>query len=349
MWKQYPYVEHSIQKIEGFVEKLFDIMFHALDHKSQRFVDVVDGDIKILLDKVKKYKIEGQLETLYEQFKKLNLEQIQILQTAFVNNNQIEQLCNKKVRPFRFKDLRIMYEKDKTWLDLLSLLKNFCADMYVEHINLKAFQDRYGTMDAYYKVLVKNDSMCHCCGIGRVLTENDKPRDSFDHYLPKGIYPFISLNFHNLIPTCPHCNSSYKNEIDTLFDNNGKTEKQVKAFLPFRLQDEQSNITVKVKLSKRYDPNHIKECGMLLDFSCKGKEEKLQTWLRIYKIEEQYTSYCYSQQILDIVNQMVVRGAANPTYLEQRILDMEQLNGVNGYFLQAAFARAVCESLGIKI
>lgn len=350
MWKQYLYIEHNIQKVESFVSYIFqDIMFHAYEHKGDKLADVINEDTKKLLEEVKDCKIETQLKTLYDLFKKLDEEQVKALQIAFVNNNQIDKICNKELEPFRFKDLKKKFKGNQVWKDILEELKKFCTDMYTEHIKLKPFEARYGTMKAYYDSLVKNDSMCHCCGIDTILTEDNTPRDAFDHYLAKSIYPFISLNFHNLIPTCPHCNSSYKKEKDTLYEEKGKTEKRVKAFQPFRTGPEENQITVKIKFSKSYDKDKVKDCGLVITFSCVGKEEELKNWQRMYGIQEQYKKYCYSQAILDIANQLVLKGISNPEYLKLRIKEMETLNSVNGYFLQAAFTKAVCESLGIKI
>lgn len=350
MWKQYLYIEHDIQKVESFVSYIFqDIMFHACEHKGEKLIDVVNEETKKLLKEVRDCKIETQLKTLYNLFKKLDEKQVKVLQTAFVNNNQIDKICNKELEPFRFKDLKKKFEGNQEWNDLLAELQKFCTDMYTEHINLKPFKDRYGTMKMYYDALVKNDSMCHCCGVETILTEDNTPRDAFDHYLAKSIYPFISLNFHNLIPTCPHCNSSYKKEKDTLYEENSKIEKRVKAFLPFRTGPEENHITVKVKFLKPYNKDNVKDSGLTITFSCVGKEEELKNWQRIYGIQEQYKKYCYSQSTLDIANQLVLIGLSNPEYLKLRIKEMETLNSVNGYFLQAAFTKAVCKSLGVKI
>lgn len=348
MWKQYLYIEHDIQKVESFVSYIFqDIMFHAYEHKGDKLADVVNEDTKKLLDEIKDCKIETQLKTLYDLFKKLDEEQVKVLQTAFVNNNQIDKICNKELEPFRFKDLKKKFKGNQEWNDLLEELKKFCTDMYTEHFKLKPFEARYGTMKAYYDSLVKNDAMCHCCGIETILTEDNIPRDAFDHYLAKSIYPFISLNFHNLIPTCPHCNSSYKKEKDTLYEEKGKTEKRVKAFLPFRTGPEENQIIVKIQFSHPYNMTHVKDCGMKLEFICKGKEEQVQTWKRVYGIEEKYTAFCYEIGNLTLVKDLLEHNT--PQSLSGIIQGMERLNCLRGAFLQAALVRGVCESLNIKI
>lgn len=347
MWKQYLYIAHNIQKIQDLFSYIFmEIMFHALEHKDNGFYDVLKLPYKVLLMKVKSLKMGKQLGDLYKLFQRVSPEQIDLLRTTFVNNNQIEKLCRNEINPLRFEDLKKLYEGDDDWGDLLKAIKVFCVDMYSKYVYLKAFEDMYGTMDAYYKALVKNDSMCHCCGIGSVLTMYNTPRDAFDHYLPKSIYPFITLNFRNLVPTCPHCNSSYKHEIDTLYDKIGEEEKRTKAFLPFGIRE--NHISVKISFTKLYDKEKVEDCGMKISFSCQEKDEELQTWRRIYNIDEQYRAYCYDEENLSVVESLLLY-YEHPEYIKARILEMERLVKVKGYFLRAAFTRAVCDSLNINL
>lgn len=349
MWKQYNYIEHRIQGLQDFVDYLFqDVLFHAAEHQDEDLMAVVDEPTKKLLDEVKGSKFHEQLSKLYDGCKGLDDGKVKSLRIAYSNNNQIEGLCQGEVKPFRFKDLQKEYEADGDWKLFLGSLKSFCNDFYTEHINLKAFQDRYGTFKEYYDALLGNDSMCHCCGIGTILTEDNTPRDAFDHYLPKALYPFISLNFHNLVPTCPHCNSAYKRETDTLFEKQGNGERQVKAFFPFEEEGQQHDILVKITLARHYDKDHFRDCGMQMSFTCEGKEEEVGTWLRIYKIEEQYTSFCYSVQMQAIISDLLST-YDNPAYVDMQIKRMEKLSGVGSYFLQASYAKAVVMSLSNPI
>lgn len=351
MWKQYSYIEHRIQGLQDFVSYLFlEVLFHAPEHPDEDLMAVVDETTKKLLDEVRKCKFYEQLNELYEEFKALDEDKICCLRTAFSNNNQIERLCRKKVKPFRFKDLQNAYKGDGDWKAFLVSLKSFCNDFYTAHINLKAFQDRYGTMNDYYKALIRNESVCHGCGIGNVLTEDNSPRDAFDHYLPKAIYPFVSLNFHNLVPVCPHCNSAYKREADTLFEKKGKNERQVKAFLPFKGEaDSLYQIEVDVELVTCYKKENTKVDDIVVTCRCSGYEEEVQTWQRIYKIEERYRAYCHRDETICLVNDMIDQNIIIPGNAKTEMQKMERLANINGNFLVASFAKAVFRSLGITI
>lgn len=58
---------------------------------------------------------------------------------------------------------------------------------------------------------------CPFCGINDLLGEHHSRREAYDHYLPKALYPFNSINFRNLVPACHHCNSSYKTSKDPAY------------------------------------------------------------------------------------------------------------------------------------
>ena len=45
-----------------------------------------------------------------------------------------------------------------------------------------------------------------------LYTQDGKCRPTLDHFLDKGTYPYFSLSFYNLIPSCYVCNSSLKNQ-----------------------------------------------------------------------------------------------------------------------------------------
>lgn len=351
MWKQYSFIEHRIQGLQDFVDYIFlEVLFHAPEHRAEELIAVVDEPTKNFFVEMKGCKFYEQLSKLYDKCKSLDDGKINFLRTAYSNNNQIERLCRKEIKPLRFKDLQKVYKDDEDWKSLLNSLKNFCNDLYTEFVNLKAFQDRYGTMGEYYKTLVKNDSICHCCGIGSILTEDNVPRDAFDHYLPKALYPFVSLNFHNLIPTCYHCNSSYKRESDTLFVERGRKETQVKAFVPFSNGEESFyKIYVNVEMITCYKREDTKIEDINVICSCPEYPEECDNWMRVYKIKERYTSYCHRLENLCLINDIIELSFSNPDYAKMEIQKMERNLNIHGNFLLAPFARAVFQSLGKAI
>src|ERR1035441_1462629 len=58
-------------------------------------------------------------------------------------------------------------------------------------------------IDAHYKAFVteNKEGKCPYCGCGDIKGVHHSRRDAYDHFLPKGTYPFNSVNFRNLAPT----------------------------------------------------------------------------------------------------------------------------------------------------
>lgn len=72
--------------------------------------------------------------------------------------------------------------------------------------------------------LANSGEMCPYCNIHYLekkiyINNNSNRAFHFDHFFPKSKYPFLGLNYNNLIPTCSVCNSTYKKQADPS-DNN---------------------------------------------------------------------------------------------------------------------------------
>ena len=66
--------------------------------------------------------------------------------------------------------------------------------------------------NAYTFVKALNLKTCPYCNINYIaFLEKEKDKDKIrraelDHFFPKSIYPFLAVNFYNLIPSCSTCN-----------------------------------------------------------------------------------------------------------------------------------------------
>ena len=59
--------------------------------------------------------------------------------------------------------------------------------------------------------------VCPYCSILPLEFEPDRNvKPQLDHFLPKGIYPFLAMSYYNLIPACHDCNLILKGEKDPL-------------------------------------------------------------------------------------------------------------------------------------
>lgn len=113
---------------------------------------------------------------------------------------------------------------------------------------------------------------------------------SANHYLPKGLYPFNSINFHNLVPTCNECNSSYKLSKDPLHTAGGKP----KAFYPYAASGYSIDIHIELK---KPDIDHLTPDDIDLKFGPAAISEEIETWKDVYGIEERYKAKCCGENV----------------------------------------------------
>jgi hypothetical protein len=184
----------------------------------------------------------------------------------------------------------IRYADMKTHHPVLNeQLAEFFQGLYSSSLlGLAAFKAMIGDIDDHYNKFTRvNKTKCRSCGISDILGPDHSHRDAYDHYLPKGTYPFNSINFRNLVPACHHCNSSYKGTKDPAFTPKDALGAQArrKVFHPFSKQP--YRITVQVTLGHA-DYEKLIPTDIVLSFGPPELAEQIDTWKDLYGIEERY-------------------------------------------------------------
>ncbi len=184
------------------------------------------------------------LKKIYSKCKNLPRKDIKILSRAVLANNCIEELCRAKYAPVLYSDLEAI---DR---ELSDTIKSFCTNLYKHVMPSATFIKIFGSIAQYYKTLAGNGHACHFCGMDSIISQYEKNRSALDHYFAKSLYPFTSVNFHNLVPACEKCNTTYKRDKNILFLKPPKKYKtvlgaRVKAFYPFC--NDTPNIDIAVK------------------------------------------------------------------------------------------------------
>jgi hypothetical protein len=213
--------------------------------------------------------LKTQIDEIYELCKKLSPKEKQSIKEAFVTNNEIEKLCNGQSVPKYLDELPDVV-KDK--------MKPLLVDFYETLLERKKV---HGTKQDYYQKLIDENDMrfCPCCGLSYFESEDSKYREAFDHYLPKAHYPFLSVNFKNLVPLCHKCNSDRKKEKDPI--ENKKT-----AFYPF--SNNSHSIQISFIIDKTKDLGNLKRQDLQINLI--GDTEKIETWDRLFDIKERYNN-----------------------------------------------------------
>jgi len=223
------------------------------------------------------------IKDIFELFKSLNTDDIKRLKYWYQTNNNIKRLCNGELEPIVYKDLKTIHT------DLTKQFQELYSKLYDQKIiGLKDITNKIGKLDIHYKdfMTTNHKGKCPFCGLSDMKGIYHTKREAYDHFLPKGKYPFNSINFKNLAPMCQECNSSYKLENNPIFDKRGNRRK---AFYPYSLKD--TNIDVKVDINSFSD---IKPENITLTITA-PEQEKVDTWIELFGIDERYKAVLSSE------------------------------------------------------
>jgi hypothetical protein len=294
----FPYkkIRHGMRQMHGFVTYIFAKVWCKAPTKDYS-LDIFIGlkSLHVIMeeldreDKAGKEKGAGaffykHVNEIFNEFKNLQPNELKEYRKAFLNNNNIQALCEGRIEPTRYT------QKITKTLDLK--INEFFSTLYSSgFFNLKIVKDNIGTdlHDHYNEFAEANEiPCCPFCGLHPMDNEYDPSREAYDHYLPSSIYPFNSVNFRNLAPACHKCNSQYKGFKDPLLNDDGTHRR---AFYPYSLQgyNIQVSITFLNPGQRPTKPEQIQ-----VELTCPTREEELSTWDSIYSIKKRLIAKCCS-------------------------------------------------------
>lgn len=281
----YKYLEnHDINKLHEHIEYFFDEMYKS--NSNQFNQNILHPEFKPIANKCKKILLEP-IKKIFKIFKALDDQKKDIVYKAFKTNNLIERLCKGEDQPIHYDELPEALRGE---------MKSFFKNLYEKLPTRKSFVEKYGTLKQHFDEFCKlnKDGICPFCGLTDLQSEYDEIRDDYDHYLPKSKYPFNSVNFENLVPTCDKCNKKYKSQVDTLYKGNNKTSRR-KVFYPY---DGLLNEAITVKISPNGTSNDVFSDDYEIDLNGhQSIHEEIESWNDIYKIKERYKSIIKKKRI----------------------------------------------------
>lgn len=294
----YKYVPHQIEKMQQFIDFIFHEVWCKAPSSGHFRLELFDAntDLKgvMTLFQVGDTKsgdfFYGHVDRIYGHFAKLTQPQIDQLKKWYEANNNIEQVCANAPGACvaRYADIAVVHQ------ELTEELGSFFKSLY-SHLNVAPLKGKVGTIDDHYKMFMSENSVGKCpfCGIADMQGIYHSKREAYDHYLPKALYPFNSVNFRNLIPACHHCNSSYKGVQDPAYCPKDPAQggARRKAFYPYETADYQIAIRIKLKSS---DIGRLTPTDIDLEFGPPELDEQIETWKDVYGIEERYKAKCCS-------------------------------------------------------
>lgn len=340
MLQPYEFKFSKLHKVNSFVNYIMlEVILKAKKFKQKSISqNMVLPKYWNLIAGTNKKHLHTPLNKIFKICKTLDKSNIRLLKKAVHNNGQIEKLCDGILQPIRYKEIEAINK------ELAKEIRIFCDSLYVDCLKIACFYNQYEQINNYYKNFIGRKTTCRCCGVGMILNQFHKHRSALDHYLPKSVYPFVGVNFKNLIPICDTCNEKYKLDKDTLLeivDKGKKNENKIPrvAFYPF--SKFKYDIDIKIKLLKPYCKT-LTDADIDIQLSNTANQFKVDNWERIFGVKDNYKALCCSEEMTVYYeeyfsNSLINRGISLKEHLE----DLGRNKYYEKNFLKIPFLEAV--------
>ena len=340
-----------MEKMQAFI----DFIFHEVwckAHGSGTFtLDLFDGNADLQEVMRDFYYAEpqpkgaeffyGHIERVYGHFATLTTAQIAQFKQWYQSNNDIEKACanDTGLHIARYANIKTIHPA------LCEELTTFFKGLYSQ-LDVAALRKKIGDIDDHYENFMKINiaGKCPFCGIGDVKGVHHTKREAYDHYLPKGLYPFNSVNFRNLAPACHECNSTYKLAKDPLRSATGLR----KAFYPYTNTGYSIDITMDLKKS---DVDKLTPDDIDIEYGPAALSEEIETWKDVYGIEERYKAKCCAESdgkywLTQVLDEWREDGRIPANYLDTLAKHAKKNPFADSNFLKQAFLEG-CDRAGL--
>mgnify|MGYP002522511736 CR=1 FL=1 len=334
---------HRIQKFVNYI--MLEVVLRSPKMKEDDFnLEMVRVDrYRKLIENVDSEYLLTPLSVMYKEFHKLEPWQLRLFRKAVYCNNKIKDLCEKKQTPVHYSELANAVGEEHS--ALIVAIRQFSYSLYDKCVRRAPFYHEFGKIDDYYNRLVNRNATCVMCGVPkRILSCLDDKMSAFDHYLPRDLYPFNSVNTENLVPTCDICNSKNKGAIDPLYEKKGCYGKvnQLKSFYPF--SNIRYDIDINIRLMSQYHKDMLPE-DVIVTLTCKGVQNEVTNWDRIYHIKKRYAKACCEDDFYEAYKMAFVDCRNHGLTTNQYIMLLEGNKTGDMNFLKIPFLKAI-QNLG---
>lgn len=292
----YTYIDHPIQKfhkgITTFFDKMIELDLDTYDEKLHIpiwFKDSVNASKTLLL---------GNLTSFVKEYHTLKDEEKLNLKEVFEANKNVRSLCLGEGTPKKydaitnelFRDhLRTFF--DELWKRLGN--KENGINQEVEKVCGKIIS-HFQSFREHEEHLTK---LCPFCGLSGLLPSTSPNREAYDHYLPKAQYPFIAVNFENLVPMCHDCNSLEKTTTDPLHDDSGARRIVYYPFDMIPKDHFEPRILKDTLYSKGTYSSLLKSIEWHFSLLSNGAvDTRLESWNKIFRLEGRFTEILHDYE-----------------------------------------------------
>jgi hypothetical protein len=347
----YTYVPHQMEKMQAFIDFIFYEVWCKAPASGDYGLDLflANPELHEVMtafhydDSNGAEFFSGHVERIYGFFSVLSDAQIRQFQQWYQGNNDLEKVCanDPAAQLARYGDIAVNHK------GLADQLGIFFKGLYSQSLlGLAALRAKIGDIDDHYQAFVSTNKTGKCpfCGIGDIKGENHSKREAYDHYLPKALYPFNSINFRNLAPACHECNSSYKLSKDPAHNAVGRR----KAFYPYAAVSQ----TVELQVALLHaDLDKLGPADVTIQLGPAALAEELDTWKDAYGIEERYKAKLCTESdgkawLTQVLDEWKELGRDPQDFLKTLALNTKNRPFTDCNFLKKPFLDA-CHQIGI--
>ncbi len=274
MIKSYKYLISCHIMLHKHVMQFFDTIEFESGPFQNNFFETDFNDIVSRHPKI----VKKPLIEIYNVLKRLNQPSRSLIIKQIRDSNKILEICEGSIIPIKL---------DNSVKGLKKILRDFFINLYNQVLDGNGFNDKYNThLREHFNEFRRqnrNITLCPTCGIGELKMSESKTRDQYDHFLPKALYPFSSVNFENLVLSCKECNSpDVKGEKDTLGVSSGYI------FYPFNFNHQQLTVAFNI-VTDNSNPEDI--IWNINYTSPELKSNEIASWKNIYDIDIRYKDF----------------------------------------------------------
>ncbi len=355
----YTYVPHQMEKMQTFI----DFIFHEVWCKAPVGLvfhpDLFDGNPELKEVMVEfgfsaKAAERGKVfykdvKAIYDLFASLSPQEIDQFKQWYQGNNDLAKVCanDPATHLARYADIAVNHK------DLAAQLGTFFKCLYSQSLlDLAALRAKIGDIDDHYQTFVATNKAGKCpfCGMSDLLGPNHMPREAYDHYLPKALYPFNSINFRNLVPACHHCNSSYKTSKDPAYTpkDPARAVHRRAVFYPYKAAAHFIELQINLQHS---DVAKLTPADITLQFGPAAITQEIETWKDVYGIEERYKAKLCGENdgkywLAQVIDECQAYDKQPADILAMRVQQAQSRPYADCNFLRKPFLEA-CQKIGV--
>jgi len=343
----YTYVPHAMEKMQEFIDFIFYEVWCKAPGNGGFRLELFDAKPELrevieafyYSDNKNADFFYGSIERIYGYFFTLDAKRIRRLKWWYASNNNVERLCRNDSGCHATHYSHIQ----KAFPRIINDIQSFFTGLY--DFKAAALMDKVGSIDDHYRTFMEVNSIGKCpfCGLGDIKGVHHTKREAYDHYLPKTLYPFNSINFRNLAPACHECNSTYKLSKDPAHNAAGRR----KAFYIYTTSAHAIEIAINLGTS---DMDRLTPADIEITFGPAAMHEEIKTWKEVYGIDERYKAKCCDNDAKDWLEQLRILRDIDGIGPKDSLATIQQQTSkapfANSNFLKLAFLKG-CQRAGL--